>query len=190
MASKKKKSPAKAKKAAPRPKAAAKKALPKKATKKVTPKKVTPKKAAPKRAAAAPPKKPSGTVRSAALDRALEAATARGVMARLAPPVQPLVNRLRQLMLESAPEAVEMLQQQNPAYYAQGVFARIEPKEREVMVRFLRGARLPSGAGLSGEGENRELVVRADDVKTSLLTKLVREAVSLNLRLVGQEPQR
>jgi hypothetical protein len=207
MASKKKKSPPKAKKAAPRPKASAKSARPAKAAKKASPKsavskKASPKKAPPKKALLkrAPPKpvgkkaKASlakrGTVPSLALDRALEAATAQGVMARLSPPVQPLVSRLRQLMLESAPEAVEMLQQQNPAYYAQGVFARIEPKEREVMVRFLRGSRLPSGAGLAGDGENRDLVVTAEDLKTSLLTKLVREAVSLNLRLVGQEPQR
>lgn len=197
MASKKKKSPSKAKKAAPRAKPSAKavkkparkpaKKVVKAAARKAPPKKVAAKakKPAPKPVA----KKKTGTVPSAALDRALQAASVKGLMSRLAPPMQPLVNRLRELMLNSAPDAVEMLQHENPAYYAQGVFARIEPKEREVMVRFLRGAMLPSGAGLKGQGEDRELVVSADDLKTGLLTKLVREAVSLNLRMVGQEPR-
>jgi hypothetical protein len=202
MASKKKQSPSKAKKAAPRAKPSAKavkkparkpaKKVVKGPARKAPPKKVAAKakKPAPKPAAKKPvAKKPAGTVPSAALDRALQAASVKGLMSRLAPPMQPLVNRLRELMLKSAPDAVEMLQHENPAYYAQGVFARIEPKEREVMVRFLRGSMLPSGAGLKGQGEDRELIVSADDLKTGLLTKLVREAVSLNLRMVGQEPR-
>ncbi len=193
MASKKKKAPAKkpapkkssvtgnkgkkvvarpAKKAAPKKKAAAKKPAP---TKKVVAKKAVAK------------KRTQRTIPSAALDRAMAAAQVQGVMSRLSPPLQPLVARLRMLFLESAPEAFELLQQESPAYYAQGVFARIEPKDREVLVRFLRGSMLPSGDDLSGSGEDRVVAVSADELKTDLLQKLVREAVALNFALVGRD---
>jgi hypothetical protein len=157
-------------------------------------KRAAPKKAAPKKAAA--PKKPAKTpaetkrqrtIPSDALDRALAAAEVQGLMARLTPPLQPLVARLRSLFLESAPEAFEMLQHENPAYYAQGVFARIEPKDREVLVRFLRGSMLPSGDSLSGSGEDRVVSVSPEELKTDLLQKLVREAVALNFALVGRD---
>ena len=134
----------------------------------------------------------SRTIHTAALDRALEAAEVEGYMARLPPPLQPMVMRLRSILLESAPEALEYLEHETPSYFARGVFARIEPKEREVLVRFLRGGSLPSSDELGGHGEERTLKLASleevEEVKTEVLKKLVREAVALNLTLGEQTP--
>lgn len=117
-------------------------------------------------------------------ERVLDQARAQGLMARLAPPVQPMVARLRALFLESAPEAVELFEESSAAYFAEGVFARIEPQDRAVIVRFLRGHELPSSAELSGTGPARTLVVSSvDELRTDVLRKLVREAVMINLKL-------
>jgi hypothetical protein len=129
------------------------------------------------------------TIHSPALDRALEAAEVKGYLARLPTPLQPMVTRLRAILLDSAPEALEFLEHERPSYFARGVFARIEPKEREVLVRFLRGGSLPSSGELRGFGEERILKLSSlEELKTEVLRKLVREAVVLNLTLGEQLP--
>lgn len=129
----------------------------------------------------------SRTIHTPALDRALEVAEVAGYMARLPPPLKPMVKRLRSILLESAPEALEFLEHETPSYFARGVFARIEPKEREVLVRFLRGGSLPSSGELKGHGEERTLKLTSlQELKTEVLKKLVREAVAFNLTLAGQ----
>lgn len=165
----------------PKAKAKAAKKAPKKTaarTKAPARKKVA---ARPKRKAASP--RPSRASTSAG-ERVLDQARAKGLMARLSPPVQPMVARLRALFLESAPEAVELFEESSAAYFAEGVFARIEPHDRAVIVRFLRGHELPSSAELSGDGPARTLVVSSmDELRTDVLRKLVREAVMINLKL-------
>ncbi|HEY0882006.1 MAG TPA: DUF1801 domain-containing protein [Archangium sp.] len=166
---------AKAKRPAPKKVAAkAKKPAPKKVAAKA-------KKPAPKKVAAKKPA-PAKKVLAPAVNRALAQAEVEGLINRLPPPVQPVVKTLRKLVLEAAPEASELLEDGAPAYFANGVFARIEPNEREVLVRFLKGGQLPSASELPGEGDQRSLsLTDVNQLKESVLRKLVREAVMLNL---------
>lgn len=168
-------------------------AKPKKAAKKVT------RKPAPKKKAAAPKKKakpapvakkkvaaPKPTKKPAAVKKALhptvksalEKADVEGLISRLPPPMQLIVKSLRSLVLESAPEASETLDDGAPSYFANGVFARIVPSERAVLLKFLKAASLPSAAELEGDSLP---ITELNEVKESVLRKLVREAVLLNL---------
>jgi hypothetical protein len=167
---------AKAKKPAPKKLAAkAKKPAPKKVAAKA-------KKPAPKKVVAAKKPAPAKKVLAPAVNRALAQAEVEGLINRLPPPVQPVVKTLRKLVLEAAPEASELLEDGAPAYFANGVFARIEPNEREVLVKFLKGGQLPSASELPGEGDQRSLsLTDVNELKESVLRKLVREAVMLNL---------
>lgn len=138
------------------------------------------------RVPASPPRR---GVRLPALDRALEAGEVKGFLARLPRPLQPMVTRLRAILLDSAPEALEFLEHERPSYFARGVFARIEPREREVLVRFLRGGSLPSSSELGGIGDERILKLSSlDELRTDVLQRLVREAVAFNLALGEQHP--
>ena len=168
---------AKAKKLAP--KKVAKAAPKKKVVAKAAPAKATaPRRIVPKATPMSPPRKPLAPE----VDRALAQADVEGLISRLPPPVQPVVKTLRRLVLEAAPEASELLDDGSPAYFANGMFARIVPSEREVLVRFLRGGALPSAAELAGEGESREITLTSlSEIKENVLRKLVREAVMLNL---------
>jgi len=151
--------------------------------KKPAPKKLAAKakKPAPKKVAAKKPA-PAKKVLAPAVNRALAQAEVEGLINRLPPPVQPVVKTLRKLVLEAAPEASELLEDGAPAYFANGVFARIEPNEREVLVKFLKGGQLPSASELPGEGDQRSLsLTDVNELKESVLRKLVREAVMLNL---------
>lgn len=164
--------------AKPAPKKIVAKPAPKKIVAKAAPKKIVP------RATPAPveiaPKKPLAP----AVDRALAQADVEGLISRLPPPVQPVVKTLRRLVLEAAPEASELLDDGSPAYFANGVFARIVPSEREVLVKFLRGGHLPSAGELTGDGESRSLSLTSlAELKENVLRKLVREAVMLNMSL-------
>ena len=139
----------------------------------VAKKKPVAKKAAPKA------KKP--VAKKPALDprvkSALEKADVEGLISRLPPPVQPIVKSLRALVLETAPEAQELLEDGAPSYFANGIFARIVPSERQILVQFLKAAQLPSGSQLDGGALT---LTDSTQLKESVLRQLVREAVLLN----------
>lgn len=107
-----------------------------------------------------------------------------GYVRSLPPPVVPIVNRLRQLVRAAAPEARELLDPNGPAYEVNGLFARIEPGEREVLMTFLRGAALEAPEGtLSGDGETRVVSIGSlEQLKENVLQGLVRQAVLLNVK--------
>jgi hypothetical protein len=179
-----------AKKAAARP--ALKKAVTKPAPKKVlarpAAKKVvsTPaaKKAAPVKQTAPAPKKQRAPAAPLQLGFEMpEFPEIEGYVRNLPPPIKPIVSTLRKLVREAAPDAQERLVDNTPGYFAGGLFARIEAKDRDVVVQFLRGSSLTEHGGLlEGEGELRALPVsQLDEVKESILKALVREAVLLNL---------
>ena len=154
---------------------------------------VQPKPSAPKSVPPAPPLAqaiplpgavglPSMTPLAPAVERALAQAEVEGLINRLPLPVQLIVRTLRALVLEAAPEASEVLEDGTPSYFVNGIFARIVPSEREVLIRFLKGGQLDSAPELAGEGEARSLSVSSlDEIKESVLRKVVREAVMLNL---------
>lgn len=160
----------KAKKPAPKKKAVAKPA------KKAAPKKAAPKKAAPAKKAAAPKTYPPVKLP--------ELPEIEGYVRSLPPPVVPIVNKLRQVVRDAAPEARELLDPNGPAYDANGLFARIEASDRAVLVTFLRGAQLEAPEGtLAGDGDSRAISVASlDDLKENVLQALVRQAVMLNVQ--------
>lgn len=175
----------KSKKLVAKPKKAAKKAPAKKVVAKKKPvaaKKASPAKkvvaakkpAAVKRVPAAKPPELHPTVKSA-----LEKADIEGLINRLPNPVQPIVKSLRALVLENAPEASEALEDGAPSYFANGLFARIVPEERAVLVKFLKAGQLPSSNELQGD---TFAITELDEMKQNVLRKLVREAVLVNLR--------
>lgn len=166
------------KKAAPKKKRSAKAT---KAKRPAAKKRPAPKKPAKVAKKAAPAKKPAAAKLPVpiAVGRALAQADVEGLINRLPPPVQPVVKTLRKLVLDAAPEASELLDDGAPAYFANGVFARIVPSEREVLVKFLKGAQLPSAGELSAEGELS--LTEVSELKENVLRKIVREAVMLNL---------
>ncbi len=171
-----------AKKVAPKKKAApAKKSSPKKAAaKKVIAKKPAPKKAAPKKVAARKPAAKKSL--HPRVESALAQVTVEGFITRLAPPVQPIVNALRDILRDAAPEAQELLDDGSPAYFANGIFARIVPDERRVLVRFIKHGQLPSASSVPG-GELE--LTDPGELRESVLRQLVREAVLLNLSEPG-----
>lgn len=165
----------KAKKPAPKKKAAAKPA------KKVAPKKAAPKKVAPAKKAVAPKAAAPKTYPPVKLPELPEI---EGYVRSLPPPVVPIVNKLRQVVRDAAPEARELLDPNGPAYDANGLFARIEASDRAVLVTFLRGAQLEAPEGtLAGDGDSRAVSVASlDDLKENVLQALVRQAVMLNVK--------
>jgi hypothetical protein len=117
-------------------------------------------------------------------ERVLRVAEVDGLVQRLPPPMQPIMKSLRRIVNEAAPQAVEFLEKNAAAYDSNGVFARIEPHESRVLIRFMKGGLLPSGEALeSVHGDER--AISLDDVSKihqDVLKKLVREAVLHNLK--------
>ena len=181
----------KSKKLVAKPKKAAKKALAKKAVAKKKPvaaKKASPAKKKPTAKKVVAAKKPAAVKRVPAakppelhptVKSALEKADIEGLINRLPNPVQPIVKSLRALVLENAPEASEALEDGAPSYFANGLFARIVPEERAVLVKFLKAGQLPSSNELQGD---TFAITELDEMKQNVLRKLVREAVLVNLR--------
>ncbi|MBM4781086.1 MAG: DUF1801 domain-containing protein [Archangiaceae bacterium] len=154
----------------------AKKPAPKKKAAPKPVKKAAAKKAAPAKKAAAPKTYPPVKLP--------ELPEIEGYVRSLPPPVVPIVNKLRQVVRDAAPEARELLDPNGPAYDANGLFARIEASDREVLVTFLRGAQLEAPEGtLAGDGDSRAISVASlDDLKENVLQALVRQAVMLNVQ--------
>jgi hypothetical protein len=101
-------------------------------------------------------------------------------------PQQTIVNRLRALVAQAAPEAMEALKWSQPVFEADGPFAHIKPSSTQVHFGFLRGALLEAPDGtLHGDGDMMRYVTISSwkEVKEDLLKALVRQAVLLNQRL-------
>jgi hypothetical protein len=153
------------------------------------------KRAAPARQKRAPKtKRPTGRATKAAPAKAAPKGRARrpavalpelpeieGYVRSLPPPIVPLVNRLRRLVREAAPEAVELLEATGPAYAVNGLFARIETDGGVVRVRFLRGEQLDAPAGTLAEDAS-VAVTTFEELRENVLSSLVRQAVLLNVR--------
>ena len=159
--------------------AAPKKAAPKKAApKKAAPKKAAPKKAVARKGAAKEAVAAAGPVRRQAAVTLPALPEVEGYVRSLPPPIVPLVNRLRRLVREAAPEAVELLDASGPAYDVNGLFARIET-DGGVRVRFMRGDRLSAPEGTLSP-DATVTVTTFDSLRESVLRSLVRQAVLLN----------
>ncbi len=154
------------------PRAAPKKKLAKAKTKK---KKAVPRKAAPLRRSSgqAPKKSPlAGTPVDA-------------YVRNLPSPQQMIITRLRALVRDTAPEAVESLKWAQPVYEVNGPVAYIKANAQHVNFGFWRGAMLEAPEGLlEGDGDRmRHLkIFSLADIKADILKTLVRQAVLLNVR--------
>lgn len=113
-----------------------------------------------------------------------------GYVNSLPPPVKVIVNTLRRIVRETAPEAKESLSASGPAYEANGLFARIETKDRAVLLEFLNGNLIEAPEGIleAGPGNERHITLSSvSDVRGHLLRVLVRQAVLYSLE---RQPQR
>ncbi|MDP1917857.1 MAG: DUF1801 domain-containing protein [Myxococcales bacterium] len=170
-------------------KVVAKKAAPKKpVAKKAIAKKVVAKKAIAKKAVAKKPVAKKPVAKKAAWPSVTLPALPEieGYVRSLPPPIVPIVNRLRQLVRDAAPEARELMDPNGPVYDSNGLFARIEAGDRQVLITFLKGAQLDAAEGtLLGKGDTRALSVDSlEGLRESVLQGLVRQAVMLN----GRDP--
>jgi hypothetical protein len=94
-----------------------------------------------------------------------------------------IVSALRSVVLAAAPEAKESIKWAHPTYEKGGPFCYIKAFPRYVNLGFWRGAALDDPAGIVRSGGEKMGHVRIEtiaDIRTSVLSKLVRQAVSLN----------
>jgi hypothetical protein len=107
-----------------------------------------------------------------------------GYVAKLKPPQREIVEALRKLVREAAPGATEVFKWAQPVYEQNGPFAFIKAHANHVTFGFWRGVELDGGRGLleSGGRQMAHLKLRHPaDVKKGELSRLVTEAVRLNL---------
>ncbi len=104
-------------------------------------------------------------------------------VAGLEPPIRRLVEALRELVREAAPEAKESLKWGGPCYEHNGLLRSISPAKAYVRLQFFRGASLADPAGLlegAGKGMRHVKVRSVDNIPSASLRELVRAAVRLN----------
>jgi hypothetical protein len=183
---------------APARKAPAKKVPAKKApAKNAAEKKAAPKKAPPKKASAesgSARKRPSKTAKPGAVAtekrRVLGGATGGSAavdayVERLEAWQREVIQRVRRLVREMAPEAAESIKWGQPVFERGGPFAYVRPAGSHVTFGFWRGAELddPSGV-LEGAGDRMRHVKlhEAAEIDEETLGAFVRHAVALNHR--------
>jgi hypothetical protein len=98
---------------------------------------------------------------------------------------QQALIKLRQIIREAAPEAVEKYKWAQPVYEHHGPFAYIKAFKNSINFGFWRGVDLVAPAGtLHGDGERMRHVVltRVEDIEPEQLAALVRQASALNVQ--------
>lgn len=103
---------------------------------------------------------------------------------RLPPPIRLLVNGMRALVRDVAPQVREILSAEGPAFVTDNIFARVDARDRDVLVEFLNAEALTAPPGLlesDAEGQPARFlrVKNVAQLKTRVLRALVRQAVSL-----------
>lgn len=97
-----------------------------------------------------------------------------------------IVSALRSVVLAAVPDAKESIKWAHPTYDKGGPFCYVKAFPRYVNLGFWRGAALDDPAGIVRSGGEKMGHVRIEamaDIKTSTLTKLVRQAAALNAQL-------
>jgi hypothetical protein len=95
-----------------------------------------------------------------------------------------VASKVRQIVLEAAPDAVESIKWAQPVYETNGPFCYMKAFENSVNFGFWRGVELEDPKGLlQGTGEKMRHVklTGIDDVDEAALAGFVRQAVQLNL---------
>jgi hypothetical protein len=94
-----------------------------------------------------------------------------------------IVSRVRQIVLEAAPEAEESIKWAQPVYDSNGPFAYIKAFKNAVNFGFWRGVDLKDPKGvLQGSGEKMRHVklTSLEEIDTALFADFVRQALELN----------
>jgi hypothetical protein len=96
-----------------------------------------------------------------------------------------ILTRVREIILQAAPEAHESIKWAQPVYESSGPFAYIKAFKKAVNFGFWRGVELEDPKDiLEGSGEKMRHVKLAslEDVDEALFADLVKQAVVLNQR--------
>jgi hypothetical protein len=104
-------------------------------------------------------------------------------VAAIPAPLGDVVARLRRVIREAAPEALETIKWGQPVYDAGGPFAALKAHARHVTLTFWRGAALPDeGRLLEGDGDRMRHArfSSVEGVREEAVRELVRAAVELN----------
>ena len=104
-------------------------------------------------------------------------------IASLQPPLRPIAESLRRLILDTDPELSESIKWGNPTFERGGKVCYLAATKAYVSLGFFNGAALTDSEGvIEGTGKKmRHLKVRVlSDIRGELLSSWVRQAVELN----------
>jgi hypothetical protein len=104
-------------------------------------------------------------------------------VARLPPQQRQIVESLRRLVKDAAPDAVESFKWAQPVFESNGPFAYIKAHREHVNFGFWRGLEVDGGRGILESGGEKMAHVKLReprDVKIAEFKALVKEAVRLN----------
>jgi hypothetical protein len=103
-----------------------------------------------------------------------------------------VVSRVRQIILNAAPEANESIKWAQPVYESDGPFAYIRAFQNTVNFGFWRGIDIkdPKGRLQGSGGKMRHVKLSSlDDIDESTFSDLIRQAIEMN-RLKGDPTKR
>ena len=104
-------------------------------------------------------------------------------LASLQPPLRPIAESLRRLILETDPDLSESIKWGNPTFERGGKVCYLAATKAYVSLGFFNGAALTDPEGIiEGTGKKmRHVKVRVlEDIRSELLSSWVRQAVELN----------
>ena len=104
-------------------------------------------------------------------------------LASLQPPLRPIAESLRRLILETDPDLSESIKWGNPTFERVGKVCYLAATKAYVSLGFFNGAALTDPEGIiEGTGKKmRHVKVRVlEDIRSELLSSWVRQAVELN----------
>lgn len=110
--------------------------------------------------------------------------TVDGYIAQLEEWKAEVVSTVRRIVLETAPEAKELIKWAQPVYELDGPFCYIKAFKNSVNFGFWRGVDMKDPEGLlrgSGEKMRHVSLTSVDDIEVAALADFVRQAVQLNL---------
>ena len=104
-------------------------------------------------------------------------------LASLQPPLRPIAESLRRLILEADPDLSESIKWGNPTFERGGKVCYLAATKAYVSLGFFNGAALTDPEGIiEGTGKKmRHVKLRVlEDIRSELLSSWVRQAVELN----------
>ncbi len=104
------------------------------------------------------------------------------VQTKVLPQLQPIVEMIRELMKEYAPQAEEIMSYGVPAYRVRRIIAVISPTKKDITFAFSRGAEFEDQYGLlKGVGKvSKHLKIKSlDQVNREALKYYIQQALDL-----------